>query len=47
MELIAEGYDGLRVAVRSEEAPPALLASADLVVDGPAGLLEFLELLEA
>jgi trehalose 6-phosphate phosphatase len=46
-ELIAEGYDGLRVAVRSAEAPPALLASADLVVDGPAGLLEFLELLAA
>jgi trehalose 6-phosphate phosphatase len=46
-ELVAESHDGLRVAVRSAEAPPALLASADLVVDGPAGLLEFLELLAA
>jgi trehalose 6-phosphate phosphatase len=35
--------DGLRVAVRSAEAPPELLAEADLVVEGPAGLQEFLE----
>jgi hypothetical protein len=28
--LTAEGGDGLRVAVRSAEAPPALLAEADL-----------------
>ena len=33
---------GLRVAVRSAEAPPDLLAEADLVVEGPAGLREFL-----
>jgi trehalose 6-phosphate phosphatase len=32
----------LRVAVRSPEAPPELLARADLVVDGPPGVLEFL-----
>jgi trehalose 6-phosphate phosphatase len=40
--LAAEGRDGLRVAVRSAEAPPALLAEADLVVDGPPGVLDFL-----
>lgn len=32
----------VRVAVRSEEAPPELLARADLVVDGPAGLASLL-----
>jgi hypothetical protein len=31
-----------RVAVRSAEAPPALLAQADLVVEGPLGLRELL-----
>ncbi|MCZ7528132.1 MAG: trehalose-phosphatase [Acidimicrobiia bacterium] len=30
--------DALRVGVRSSEAPPELLARADVVVDGPAGL---------
>jgi trehalose 6-phosphate phosphatase len=44
---VAEGRDGLRVAVRSPESPPALLAAADLVVDGPAGLQELLERLAA
>jgi trehalose 6-phosphate phosphatase len=34
--------EGLRVAVRSAEAPPELLAEADLIVEGPAGLQEFL-----
>ncbi len=34
-QLASEGHDGLRVAVRSAEAPPELLASADLVLDGP------------
>ena len=43
----AEGGDGLRVAVRSAEAPPALLAEADLVVEGPAGVLDFLQRLVA
>jgi len=41
--LAAEGREGLRVAVRSAEAPPRLLAEADLVVDGPEGLEEFLQ----
>jgi trehalose 6-phosphate phosphatase len=41
-ELAAKGHDGLRVAVRSDEAPPALLAEADLVLEGPAGVLDFL-----
>jgi trehalose 6-phosphate phosphatase len=40
------GLDGLelaiRVAVRSAEAPAELLAAADVVVDGPAGVLELL-----
>jgi len=40
------GLDGLelaiRVAVRSAEAPPELLAAADLVVDGPDGVLKLL-----
>ena len=41
-ELAAEGHDVLRVAVRSEESPPQLLAAADLVVQGPDEVLEFL-----
>ena len=32
----------LRVAVASEEGPPKLREAADLVVDGPAGVLELL-----
>jgi trehalose 6-phosphate phosphatase len=35
----------VRVAVASPEASPALLAAADLVVDGPAGLLDVLDAL--
>jgi trehalose 6-phosphate phosphatase len=46
-ELATEGHDGLRVAVRSEEAPPQLLAAADLVLEGPRGVLDFLRLLSA
>jgi len=34
---------GLRVAVRSNEAPAELLDAADLVVDGPQGARELLE----
>jgi trehalose 6-phosphate phosphatase len=34
---------GLRVAVTSAEAPPALLERADLAVEGPAGLLAVLQ----
>jgi trehalose 6-phosphate phosphatase len=41
-ELLGGGLSGLRVAVRSEEAPPALLGAADLVLEGPEGVLEFL-----
>jgi trehalose 6-phosphate phosphatase len=39
------GLEGLRIAVRSTEAPPELLAQADLVVDGPEGLRAYLEML--
>jgi trehalose 6-phosphate phosphatase len=46
-QVAAAGGDGLRVAVRSAEAPPELLAQADLVVDGPLGLRELLERLAA
>jgi trehalose 6-phosphate phosphatase len=46
-QLAAEGGDTLRVAVRSAEAPERLLADADLVVDGPPGLRDFLERLTA
>jgi trehalose 6-phosphate phosphatase len=45
--LAAEGHDGLRVAVRSEEAPAQLLASADVVLEGPEGVLDFLRRLAA
>jgi trehalose 6-phosphate phosphatase len=36
---------GIRVAVDSPEASPQLLAAADLVVDGPPGMLELLQAL--
>jgi trehalose 6-phosphate phosphatase len=36
-------FTGVRVAVTSAEAPEALLASADFVVEGPAGALGFLD----
>jgi trehalose 6-phosphate phosphatase len=35
----------VKVAIRSEEAPAELLESADLVVDGPAGLIRLLQAL--
>ncbi len=41
-ELGAEGVETVRVAVRSDEAPPGLLDAADIVVDGPDGALELL-----
>lgn len=41
-ELAAQGHDVLRVAVRSEESPAQLLAAADLVVQGPDEVREFL-----
>lgn len=37
----------VRVAVRSDESPPELLAAADVVVDGPHGVLELLRSLVA
>ena len=40
--LRAEGVTTVKVAVRSPETPPRLLDDADLVVDGPAGLLALL-----
>ena len=46
-QLAAQGGDALRIAVRSAEAPEPLLADADLVVEGPPGLREFLERLAA
>jgi len=36
------GFQALKVAVSSTEIPPALLAGADLVVDGPEGVVDFL-----
>jgi trehalose 6-phosphate phosphatase len=45
--LTAEGYQGLRVAVRSAEAPAELLERADLIVDGPDGVLDLLRRLAA
>ncbi|HZA19511.1 MAG TPA: trehalose-phosphatase [Actinomycetota bacterium] len=38
-----EGTATLRVAVDSAEAPPELIERADVVVNGPAGALDFLE----
>lgn len=43
--LRAEGRSTLAVAVGTDEAPPALLDAADLVVDGPAGVVELMGLL--
>ncbi len=40
--LEGRGVRVVRVAVQGEETPDALVAAADLVVDGPAGLVEFL-----
>jgi trehalose 6-phosphate phosphatase len=39
------GRDVLAVAVRSDESPAELLAAADLVVEGPAGVLGVLQAL--
>ena len=43
-ELTAEGTleHGVRVGVRSDEAPPEILERADVLVDGPAGVAELL-----
>lgn len=45
--LAGEGVATLKVGVRSEEAPPELLAAADLVVDGPPGVVDVLSRLRA
>lgn len=42
-ELAERGVATLRIAVDSPEAPPELLDRADVVVDGPAGLVTLLE----
>jgi trehalose 6-phosphate phosphatase len=42
LELKTAGGDALRIAMDSPEAPPALINEADLIIDGPRGLLEFL-----
>jgi trehalose 6-phosphate phosphatase len=42
-QLAARGVKILKVAVRSEETPERLIGRADLVVQGPSGLLELLE----
>jgi trehalose 6-phosphate phosphatase len=47
IELKARGGDALRVAVDSAEAPPALIDKADVIVDGPPGLMELLQRLLA
>jgi trehalose 6-phosphate phosphatase len=44
-ELESEGMHCIRVAVASPEAPKALLADANVVVDGPSGVIELLETL--
>jgi trehalose-6-phosphatase len=41
--LAAAGVEVVRVAVRTEEAPPDLLRRADVVVDGPSGCLALFE----
>jgi trehalose 6-phosphate phosphatase len=41
-ELASRGVVGVRVAVRSGETPAELIAGADTVVDGPAGLVQLL-----
>jgi trehalose 6-phosphate phosphatase len=47
-ELGRMGLAPVKVAVRSDESPPELLARADIVVEGPAGVLQLLrELLVA
>lgn len=40
--LAAAGIHTLKVAVASDESPPEMLERADLVVDGPAGVLSLL-----
>jgi trehalose 6-phosphate phosphatase len=46
-ELAGEGLKTVRVGVRSDEAPPELLERADVLVEGPAGVVELLSGLTA
>lgn len=46
-ELASQGVAVARVAVRSPEAPAALLAAADAIVEGPEGALDVLQRLAA
>jgi trehalose 6-phosphate phosphatase len=46
-EMASGGQAALLVAVRSGEAPAQLLGEADMVVDGPPGVRDFLNLLVA
>ena len=39
---VADGGTAVRVGVRSDEAPAELLERADLIVDGPPGVVDFL-----
>ena len=41
--LAEEGAATLRIAVASDEAPPALIERADVVVDGPSGAVAYLQ----
>jgi trehalose 6-phosphate phosphatase len=41
-DLRGEGKETVKVAVRTAEAPPRLVEAADVVVDGPSGLVELL-----
>lgn len=44
LDELSSTLDGtLRVAVRSDESPPELLERADFIVDGPSGMVRFLE----
>jgi trehalose 6-phosphate phosphatase len=42
---ISGAASAVRVAVRSSETPPDLLAQAEITVEGPEGVIRFLELL--
>jgi trehalose 6-phosphate phosphatase len=44
-ELAGAGAEVTRVAVRSAESPPELLAAADVIVDGPSAAVEWLDAL--
>jgi trehalose 6-phosphate phosphatase len=42
-QLQGDGMETMKIAVRSEETPPELIASADVVVERPAGLVRLLK----